>query len=439
MKKRSAAVFAVMIALVLALTAICFACGEGDPVPDTKTLVEIKVTTMPTKTAYHTGETFDRTGMVVTAVYDDDSEVPVTGYTVDKTGELTLSDTKVTVTYQGKSTSFDITVTQAPPQEEEDPSENIAPLLTFDKNGLYRVEAEDIDPIEWGCTLSGANYKEARPNASGGYALGCLSVLGNVYGIVFENNSGENKVLDLTFCVSDFTKHDSVFDEKVTCTLNGEAFATGGQVPAYVDEMPAYTWVTFTVNDLEVVPGRNVFAIENTDGAYNYDYFDFNIRDVGSEAIDKTKYDVVMENDATVLLEAESCDLEGLIPVNDTVTDFFENPAWASGGYSIGKYSAGSDLSIDVYVAEDCKLTFYASMAYSSLGSLALDGTVTFKLGDETLTTGVTLSGYNDDKQYWNFEKVKIFEKDLTAGEYTITIEFVSATPNIDYFEFTMA
>lgn len=440
MKKKSLIMMSVIIALVLAFTAVCFACGEEkEPDTPTKTLVKIEVTTPPSKTAYTVGETFDSTGMVVTATYDDDSAVPVTGYTVDKTSALGLTDTVVTVTYQGKSATVSITVTEAPPEEETDPSENIAPLLTFEQNGLYRVEAEDIDPIEWGCSLSGANYKEARPNASGGYSLGCLSVLGNVYGIVFENNTGENKILDLTFCVSDFTKHDSLFDEKVECTLNGNVFKTDAEVPSYVDEFPAYTWITFTVVGLEVTPGRNVFAIENTEGAYNYDYFDFDIRDVGSEPIDREEYDVVLQGPGTVLKEAESCDLSGLIPANETVTDFFENPAWASGGYSVGKYAVGSSLSLDVFVEKDCTVTFNACMAFSAPGPFAIDGHIVFSLGDETLTTGASLTGYDDEKMWWNFDNVKIFERELTAGEYTITIDFIDNAPNMDYFEFVVS
>ena len=64
-----------------------------------RTLVSISITTPPTKTAYTEGETFDRTGMVVTATYSDDSTMPVIGYTVTPSGALSTSNAYVTISY----------------------------------------------------------------------------------------------------------------------------------------------------------------------------------------------------------------------------------------------------------------------------------------------------------------------------------------------------
>ena len=61
------------------------------------TLTSIAVTTAPTKTVYTEGETFDSTGMVVTATYNNDpsnTEV-VTGYTCSPSAELKTSDTTI--------------------------------------------------------------------------------------------------------------------------------------------------------------------------------------------------------------------------------------------------------------------------------------------------------------------------------------------------------
>ena len=54
-------------------------------------LTKIEITTQPTKTSYYVGETFDPTGMVVTATYEDDSTEVVNNYTYDKTEPLTLT------------------------------------------------------------------------------------------------------------------------------------------------------------------------------------------------------------------------------------------------------------------------------------------------------------------------------------------------------------
>lgn len=73
-------------------------------------LESIEVTKQPTKTEYIEGQTFDKTGMEVTAHYNDErKDKVITDYTVDKTA-LSTSDTKVTVSYQGKTAEVKITV-----------------------------------------------------------------------------------------------------------------------------------------------------------------------------------------------------------------------------------------------------------------------------------------------------------------------------------------
>lgn len=59
----------------------------------------IEITTAPTKTDYRIGEKFDPTGMVVSAVYNDGSKVPVEGYTWTPDGALGLDDKTITVSY----------------------------------------------------------------------------------------------------------------------------------------------------------------------------------------------------------------------------------------------------------------------------------------------------------------------------------------------------
>lgn len=75
------------------------------------TLVSISVTA-PTKVAYTTRDTaLDLAGMVVKAKYSDNSEQVVTeGYTVSQVDFSTVGEKTVTVTYQGKTATFKVTV-----------------------------------------------------------------------------------------------------------------------------------------------------------------------------------------------------------------------------------------------------------------------------------------------------------------------------------------
>ena len=79
------------------------------PATEERSLTGIEVTKMPDKTAYDVGDSFDSSGMTVTAVYDDGTTEEVTGYTVSP--EKMEEDTRaVTVTYNGFTAEVPITV-----------------------------------------------------------------------------------------------------------------------------------------------------------------------------------------------------------------------------------------------------------------------------------------------------------------------------------------
>ncbi len=74
------------------------------------TVKSIYVTSQPTKTEYFEGETFDPTGMVVMASYNDDrADAVITQYTLS-CNELSKDTTKITISYGGKTTQVAITV-----------------------------------------------------------------------------------------------------------------------------------------------------------------------------------------------------------------------------------------------------------------------------------------------------------------------------------------
>ncbi len=83
-------------------------------------LESIAITTAPTKTVYTAGESFDSAGMVVTGHFVDADDATntkdeaVTGYTITPDGALATTDTQVTITYQGKTATQNITVNAAP-------------------------------------------------------------------------------------------------------------------------------------------------------------------------------------------------------------------------------------------------------------------------------------------------------------------------------------
>ena len=75
------------------------------------TLSEIQIATNPTKTSYSIGENLDTTGLTLNLIYSDGStKIATTGFTVSGFDSATAGTKTLTVTYSGKSTTFNITV-----------------------------------------------------------------------------------------------------------------------------------------------------------------------------------------------------------------------------------------------------------------------------------------------------------------------------------------
>ncbi len=75
-----------------------------------RTLESITVDASGAKVAYILGETFSSTGVVVTGNYNDDTNETINGATFSGYDMLTIGDQTVTVSYGGKSATYDITV-----------------------------------------------------------------------------------------------------------------------------------------------------------------------------------------------------------------------------------------------------------------------------------------------------------------------------------------
>lgn len=73
-------------------------------------LEKIEISTPPTKTKYVVGQNFDKTGMVVTATYQDNSEVEIIDYTIENGTNLTKEQTSVTINFENKTVEQAITV-----------------------------------------------------------------------------------------------------------------------------------------------------------------------------------------------------------------------------------------------------------------------------------------------------------------------------------------
>ncbi len=78
----------------------------------------IEITSPPDKTEYVKGEELDLTGLVVTAIFSDGTEIEITDYSVSGYDKDIAGEQTITVTYEGKTATFTVTVTDM--QDDED-------------------------------------------------------------------------------------------------------------------------------------------------------------------------------------------------------------------------------------------------------------------------------------------------------------------------------
>ena len=77
----------------------------------TNKVTGIIITVPPTKTLYVTGQTFDSTGMVVSAIYENGASQAITGYTITD-GTIAEGQSNVTISYKDPETNKVFTTTQ---------------------------------------------------------------------------------------------------------------------------------------------------------------------------------------------------------------------------------------------------------------------------------------------------------------------------------------
>ncbi len=82
--------------------------------PENPVVESIAVATKPSKTAYKLGEAFDASGLSITVSYDNNTSATLTdGFTVSALDSMTAGKQTLTVTFEGKTATFDVAVAPA--------------------------------------------------------------------------------------------------------------------------------------------------------------------------------------------------------------------------------------------------------------------------------------------------------------------------------------
>ena len=142
------------------------------PIQKQRSLTSIKVLKLPQKIYYKEGEIFDKSGMIIKGIYDDNTQSYIDNYIIDKNSPLTIYDSELAICYKDKKTFININIVNDEnieiipnPSKEEYTLEPIDGIIT-------RFEIEDSDISNWIISNNKDKIKIIKRNdASGGYFL----------------------------------------------------------------------------------------------------------------------------------------------------------------------------------------------------------------------------------------------------------------------------
>ena len=400
-----------------------------------KQLVRIGVTTKPDKTCYKVGDTFDPTGMVVTAMYSDKTTEVVTGYTWDKTEPLKRSDKAVTVMYNGKVSMFSIAVSEKIDDKQLE-------IKTAD-NAVYTVEAESLDYSH--CKNSNDQSRlpgiESCGTASNGLSVGGLSLAINYFGFTVESNVEA----DLTIVArAAAVSADHELDVTTAYFWNTNIIYSGAVLKWDTTTTNFFNWQSVYFKGLKLQKGTNEFVVDIVSGiGANYDCFYLIVNPTGEEEIppkvedkpvEPKNYEVFAEITApgTYKVEAESLDYSDCKNSNNPM----KKPSIETNGdiVSVGSLSAvGNRFGLKVSSTIDAKLKIVLRVANGLPGDQEIDKQTKITWGGQVVKTNHTLVWPTVWHQY---ENVAIGGLELKKGETVLEFEVVLGTFNFDYVQF---
>ena len=140
------------------------------------TLSSISVKTMPSKTTYNVGDTLNTSGLVLKASYSNGTSSSVSsGFTCTPTKLSTAGTQKITVTYSGKTTTFNVTVKAV--STPDNPSSKLKSVSVDDITVNYKSSAALKPKVD---ATSGLKYTIKYESLN--QKIATVDSSGNVYG-----------------------------------------------------------------------------------------------------------------------------------------------------------------------------------------------------------------------------------------------------------------
>lgn len=316
---------------VLILGASLVSCKQEDSGID-KSVIMINVVP-PVKTTYGIGQSLDKTGMVVTAVWNDGTSQTVTDYTVtgfDSSKAVASQD--ITVTYSGKKASFRVKIIEIKP---------VSLTITKKPQKLVYTVGSSFDPtgMEVVCTYSDDSKKLLT---AGEYEItgfdSSVEQKNQVVTVEYQNLSASFTVT-VTSAALESLRIDKL-PSKTTYLLNEEFDGTGLEVSAVYSDGETQAITEYAVTGFDSTAANDSLKVLVE---YDGKTAEFTVK-----VIDKSvkSLEIVSEPAKTTYYEEDSFDPAGLsvkVTYNDGTSEYTES---YTSNFDKVVASAGTDKTV---------------------------------------------------------------------------------------------
>lgn len=435
-----------------------------------------KGSTSPTKTTYTAGESFDPTGLTITATYSDSTTGNVTSSVVWSPDPLTAGTTSVTGTFGGKT----ITITGLTVNAAAEP-ESYSIVPTDLANGTYPTAATSYTATS-GISLTALNTanfsSKIQFKKSGGYLynnsslnLGTLTISGisgtlTVYAGTTSNPStttisGSNGVYDLSGY--NYFKIINSSGSVATCSSITVGIAQSTKTLSSIAVNTAPTKTTYTAGEYFDPTGLVITRTYSDSTSDTYAYAghtsEFTFSPTTSTALTTSNVSVTITyggkscsqaitvNAAKTLSSisvstaptkitytaGETFDPAGLV-ITRNYSDSTSDTYTYSGHTSEFSFSPSTSTALTTgntsvtitYGGKSCSQAITVNAATKTLSSISISGQTTSFTVDDTFSFGGTVTAHFSDSSTSNVTTSATFSgyNMSVAGNYTVTVSY---------------
>ncbi len=438
MNKKFQRTMSLLVVLLIASAMLVGAVGcsnkDVEPTPE-KTLSRIGITAFP-KTTYMVDETFNPTGMVVTAYYSDQSKEAITDYQTIVDNPLKITTRSAIIMYKGKQATLPITVNM--PMEE-------MLHIESDEHAVYTVEAENLDysycynPYSDDHLVSTENVV----TASGGKSIGSLAGEGNSFGFIVKSEYE----LTVNLVIRAAAVHEDRFcDTVMDVKVNGDVKKSNHTL-TWGENNSFYNWENVTYSEVKLKTGENrVEIMINVEWyAPNIDCFYIVVAPDGHENLEPesayaTKLEIANGEHAVHKVEAEDLDLSTWEGAEVKDSSSASGNQYVDLPDTLDNYSSehSHNVGFSIRSAVEAKIKISMSLSYTTTNPIvALDDIINIYWNGVKVKTDYEFK--SKDGSVWELATVA-GELDLIVGNNIITFETHEYwTPDVDYFNIVVA